>query len=77
VKKEEMVAKKARKFRETARKKTHLVGDLVLVRSEATTRPDTVLLLKLRKELLELTVTLKGRSRVTVVLWEEESQHSM
>lgn len=45
-----------------------LVGYLVLVGTEASTRPDSVLLLEFGKENFELTITNEGRSRVTVML---------
>lgn len=56
--------------------KTYLVGDLVLVRTEATTGPNGVLLLELGKELLQLAVTNEGGSGVTVVLWVDERKVS-
>jgi hypothetical protein len=50
---------------ETART---LVGDLILVASETSTRPDRILGRQLRQELVKLTVTSEGWRGVTVVL---------
>jgi len=45
-----------------------LVGYLVLVRTESSSRPNSVFLLEFRKKSLQLTISDEGRSRVTVVL---------
>lgn len=48
-----------------------LICDLILVRTETSSRPDAVLLLELRKKNLQLTITDQRGSRVSVVLMTE------